>query len=174
MNTKHFDNFPVIETERLVLKSLDAIDAKAFVPIAMYEGKMVAGLDAAAKILNGLHQNFKNKTAINWGMYLGDTLVGTCGFYRGFGNDIGEVGYICHPDHRCKGYTKEAVGAVVEFGMEELELRSIVAYADKSNIGSVKVLIQTGFLETESTLEDLTKFEWTTRKIDLSKLLKSL
>ncbi|MEX2501137.1 MAG: GNAT family N-acetyltransferase [Trueperaceae bacterium] len=63
---------------------------------------------------------------------LGDSRpVGTCGFYRGFADGEGEIGYVLLPAHRGRGLMGEAVAAAVAFGFASLGLRAVVARVNR-------------------------------------------
>ncbi len=59
-------------------------------------------------------------------------------------NQIGEIGYILHPDHWGKGIAKEVALLLIEFGFKEKQLHRISASCDPQNIGSRKVLEKAG------------------------------
>ena len=57
----------------------------------------------------------------------------------------GEVWYKILPAYWGKGYTTEALGALLKFGFEELNLHRIEAGCAVENIASVRVLEKAGF-----------------------------
>ena len=64
----------------------------------------------------------------------------------------GEVWYKTHVDHWGKGYTKEALNAILQFAFEDLKLHRIEAGCAVENIASAKVLESAGM-----TREGLTR-----------------
>ncbi len=59
-----------------------------------------------------------------------------------------ELGYAMREESaKRKGYTSEAVAAVIKHGFEDLDLNRIEAFASPANTGSVKVLLGAGFTE---------------------------
>jgi ribosomal-protein-alanine N-acetyltransferase len=69
---------------------------------------------------------------LHWGICLMATgeIVGSCGFYRGFSDTIGEIGYLLKGVHRGYGFMTEAVRCVTDFGLRQIGLKQIVAYTD--------------------------------------------
>jgi len=58
-----------------------------------------------------------------------------------------ELGYAVRDEsEKRKGYTSEAVAAIVKHGFEDMDLNRIEAFASPANIGSVKVLLAAGFI----------------------------
>lgn len=57
----------------------------------------------------------------------------------------GELGYTFHRAHWGKGYATEAVGWLLEFGFETLQLERISATCHPGNSGSIRVLEKGGF-----------------------------
>ncbi|MBW2195777.1 MAG: GNAT family N-acetyltransferase, partial [Deltaproteobacteria bacterium] len=85
-------------------------------------------------------------------------LVGTCGYYRGFAENSGEIGYLLNSSYRGFGIMTEAIKLIVAFGFERLKLNTIIAYTNLSNPASLAVLKRVGFTKVNSDLADL-KFE---------------
>ena len=73
-------------------------------------------------------------------------LVGTVGFYRGFVDGVGEVGYVLRPAHRRRGFMTEAVALAVAYGFDALGLGAVVAHTDATNRASIAVLERCGFV----------------------------
>lgn len=147
---------PKLETERLILKELTRDDSKAllehwsneevtkFMNIEPFStvGEVISMID----LLNNL---FEKDEAIRWGIFKKDTkeLIGTCGFNSGLGEEsfIGEIGYELGIKFWGKGFMKEAIDVVVEYGFNVLNLNRIEAYVMLDNEKSSKLLEQFGF-----------------------------
>ena len=76
------------------------------------------------------------------------TLIGRAGFSFREGYDIPELGYVIGRKYRNTGYAKEALCAIVSYGMEELGLREYMAFTDSRNKASVKLLESLGFAKS--------------------------
>jgi ribosomal-protein-alanine N-acetyltransferase len=68
-------------------------------------------------------------------------------FFKGEPDDKGEIeiGYETYLPYRRQGYMTEAVGGMIQWAMQEKELKSIFAEADSNNLGSLKVLEKNNF-----------------------------
>jgi ribosomal-protein-alanine N-acetyltransferase len=102
----------------------------------------------------------ENGESLHWGIFLKDSseLVGTCGYYRGFSRNNGEIGYILRPMYRGRGIMTEAVKLIVAFGFDTLKLETVVAYTSRENLASSEVLQKAGFKKGKSEQADF-KFE---------------
>lgn len=60
---------------------------------------------------------------------------------------VGEIGFILHPDHWGKGLAHEALSAVIPHNFETLPMDRIRADVDPRNAASLKVLTRLGFQE---------------------------
>lgn len=58
---------------------------------------------------------------------------------------VRELGYILHRDFWGRGYAREAVTTIVEYGFRSLRLRRIFADCDPDNHGSIRILERLGF-----------------------------
>ena len=76
--------------------------------------------------------------------------MGTVGFYRGFTNKTGEIGYVLNEAFRGQGFMEEALKSAIYYGFSQLELETIIAYTDGDNHSSIRVLLKTGFTEIVS------------------------
>lgn len=54
-----------------------------------------------------------------------------------------EIGYRLHKTNWRQGYGKEVSNGLIKYAFEELHLKEIVAYVDKNNITSVRILDST-------------------------------
>ena len=72
-------------------------------------------------------------------------MIGTCGFTKiHTDHDVGEIGYVLHPDFWGKGYAVEAASCVMDFGFETLGLHRIEARFMKGNDASLRVMEKLG------------------------------
>jgi ribosomal-protein-alanine N-acetyltransferase len=163
MNAAPFKNFPVLRTKRLSLERLTLDHLDQFIPIATFNGRKYETRKEVEGIIIKSDIAFAEKQGINWGIFLNSKLLGTCGFYRGFKDDVGEVGYILKEEFRNQGYTSEAIEEVVHFGFQKLELKKIVAFTNEQNGPSVALLTKLGFVKTAEKSDEYTCYE---RKVD--------
>jgi len=143
---------PTLHTSRLLLRPVAESDVEKLLPFSYYQGEPVKDLEGVYDKLRRVRSEQATGRAVHWVMELkaSGELVGSIGYYRGFADETGEVGYVAHPDHRNKGYMSEALAAVLQYGFEGLQLKAITAYTKKENVPSVRMLLRAGFVETRS------------------------
>lgn len=151
---------PTLTTERFILRSLTAEDAADIVSITFFEGQPAKSPDDVLQIMNHMEGEQQKGNALHWGIAERDTniVIGGCGFYRGFLNRTGEVGYIVSEEYRRKGIMNEVLPVVLKFGFEFLFLEKIKAYTNKENIASIALLQKYGFRKVKSDLFKYEKF----------------
>jgi RimJ/RimL family protein N-acetyltransferase len=73
-----------------------------------------------------------------------DRLIGGVGLDGTIGDDSGEpaLGYWLGQPHWGNGYAREAVTAIIDYGLRNLGMKTIRAYTDPSNLVSQKVLLR--------------------------------
>lgn len=90
---------------------------------------------------------YVDETGIRWGIIIKSIpgVAGTIGLNHIMKRHKASLGYDLRPDFWNKGYIKEAISAIVEFGFNGLGLNRIEAEVMAGNAASEKVLIKTGF-----------------------------
>mgnify|MGYP000209284367 FL=1 len=151
MNLELLYPFPRLVSQRLTLSQVEDVNLDHFVEITSFNDK-ARTREEAIELLTLIKNQYNNFFGITWGMYFNEELIGTIGFYRGFENETGEVGYVIRESFRRKGFLKEAMETVIEFGFKQLELRTISAFTPDYNHGSVAALKAFGFKKTEEEL----------------------
>ena len=75
-----------------------------------------------------------------------DRLIGGVGLDGSTGDDSEEpaLGYWLGQPHWGNGYTREAVAAIIDYGLRTLGLPTIRAYTDPGNLASQRVLLRCG------------------------------
>ena len=159
MNPAVFKSFPELSTSRLELKEVTENDLERLIEFAISDPEIEDRRQACISIIERTSKMFKNREALNWGLYIDNVLLGTCGYYRGFSDDTGEIGYVMHPDSRRKGYMKEAALEIIRFGFEDLGLKRIVAYTDPGNEISINLLKTLNFTHCATDKDDSTMLE---------------
>lgn len=154
-NEKIFDSFPILETERLILKKIQPEDKNEIFEIyssidAMkYFGKNpYTSLSEAEDMIERVLKAFQNKEGIRWGITLKqfDKLIGSGGFWKLLKDHLrAEIGYDLNPVYWKKGIMSEALEAMIEFGFKKMNLHTIEANIDPANIASEKLLEKMGF-----------------------------
>ncbi|MDG0948098.1 GNAT family N-acetyltransferase [Bacillus paranthracis] len=153
----------VLETERLVLRWFLLKDAPFILELVndpawiQYIGdKRIKNLEDAKKyILNGPVDMY-NK--MGFGLYLVErkedlTPLGMCGLIKRDSLEDVDIGFAFLEKFRSKGYGYESASAVIEYGVQKLGLKRIVAITTTDNIHSGKLLEKVG-LQFEKIISD--------------------
>ena len=157
------NHFPVLETERLLLRQLRYEDsAELFHYFSMDEVTKFYDLESftdqkqAEDLIRNWKIRFDKQQGIRWGITFKseDRIIGTCGFHNWSKEHYkAEIGYELTPEYWRQGLMTEVLQAVVKHGFEKLQLRRIEAFIDPQNISSRKLLEKSGFSE-EGLLKD--------------------
>lgn len=147
------EEFPQLETERLVLRELADSDASAL--FQNYSDEDIAGnfmdtpltdMKQAIQFIEAFKAEFRRGEAITWALSLRGTneLIGTCSYIIE-ANSCAEIGYDLSKAHWGKGLMSEAMRAIIAYGFDELGLQRIEADTLSKNSRSVKLLERLGF-----------------------------
>lgn len=147
--------FPLIETDRLVLKELDQNDSGNLFDILsdpdvtqFYNIPTFSHLIQAKKLVNRRRDRFYKGQGICWAIWLKSEsrLVGTCGFNAWFKQrQVGDLGYELAHSFWSRGLMTEALKEVVTYGFETLDLLQQRAWVVPENRASARVLEKIGF-----------------------------
>lgn len=154
----NFTPFPELTTGRLLLRKLTPHDANAMFflrsneDVLRFLGKEPAkSISEAEEFIGKINKSIGENESILWGIaFLPEpsAIIGTiCLWNFQKENYRGEIGYVLHPGHWRKGIMKEAIGRVVDYGFDNLNLHSIGALLSSENIASSAVLESTGFVK---------------------------
>ena len=156
MNKSCFNFFPVIETERLILRQINSLDVEDIFEIfsdaevAKYEWfTPMKSHEDAMKFISRYRDEFEDEEEITWGIVLKENnkLIGTCclgDFAEGARRC--EIGYDIMQAEWNNGYATEAIKAVVDFAFKTMNLNRIEAFITPGNDASVSVLKKVGFI----------------------------
>lgn len=147
--------FETIETERLLIQKLDSETMNQIFELNNDdEIKKILGIttdedfDRQKKIHQQGYQSY-NRKMLNFQIVekQSSVIIGNCGFHTwNSQHHRAEIGYALNADEfKNKGFMKEAVEKVLEFGFEEMQLNRIEALIDENNIPSKKLLDYFGF-----------------------------
>ncbi|MFK4306546.1 MULTISPECIES: GNAT family N-acetyltransferase [Bacillus] len=153
----------VLETERLTLRWLDVKDAPFILElvndpawIQFIGDKGIKNLkDAKKYILNGPVDMY-NK--MGFGLYLVEqkenlTPIGMCGLIKRDSLEDVDIGFAFLEKFRSKGYGYESASAVIEYGVQKLRMKRIVAITSIDNAASGTLLEKVG-LRFEKIISD--------------------
>jgi ribosomal-protein-alanine N-acetyltransferase len=148
--------YPSIETARLVLRALRMEDADfifkewgdAVVTYYMRDEEPLKTREQAEEMLRPLQTPEKMPGFKWWGIEfkVEGCLVGTCGYCTwDRQHHHAEIGYDLWPDYWGQGLMPEAIGALIRYGFEEMDLNRIQATTHTENQRSQRVLAKLGF-----------------------------
>ncbi|MEI8280572.1 MAG: GNAT family N-acetyltransferase [Bacteroidota bacterium] len=153
----NFHPFPLLNTERLVLRPFTHADAKDIFlmrsdPEAMmYIGRPLAQhIDEAHKLIQIYKDNHLNNIAVTWAICIkgSDRVIGTIGFWKMQPeNHRAEIGYQLHKDFWRQGILTEAITTVLKYGFDVMHLHSVEAIIRPDNIASQKLLEKMHFVK---------------------------
>lgn len=147
--------FPILETERLLLKKIEEQDADRFFEIMSRDKVTIyCGMDSlvhpeeAVEMIRSFHTSFTIKHGIRWAIRLKETneFIGTIGLNNLYlGSKKAELGYELHPDYWRRQLMQEAIRSVVSYAFAELGLYRIGAVTFPENRSSNRLLEKLGF-----------------------------
>ena len=150
-----FQKFPLLETERLVMRELSEADAPTlfeyysdpeFTQYIIFDShKSIADTREMIAFMKNLYQQ---KDSIRWGIQLKATgqLIGNAGLHY-WKRDIrcADVGYHIGQPYQGRGFATEVLAAMVDFGFDRMNLNRIQGYINPGNDASGHVMEKLGF-----------------------------
>lgn len=160
-----FNPFPVLETERMILKQLDADQVDMLFELRSDPETMrfvnrprVRTREEAAGHLEMINSKIASNEGINWGLFLRDDpdrSIGLIGHYRiHFEHFRSEVGYMLLRPYWGNGLVTEALSAVLRYGFDVMNLHATEAIIDPANGASARVLEKSGFVKEAHFVEN--------------------
>ncbi|HTB30958.1 MAG TPA: GNAT family N-acetyltransferase [Bacteroidia bacterium] len=156
MLTLNFTPFPILTTERLVLRQftkddlpeiyLLRTDKKVSKYITRPDFKTMEDAEAYIAKMTGI---VNNNESVIWGITKkgDDKVMGSILLWHFRKEDYrAEVGYEMRPEFWGQGIMSEAMVAIVDYGFNTLKLHSIEAIVNPDNAASIKVLTKNEFV----------------------------
>ena len=155
----NFDPFPVISTERLVLRPLTLTDNENLLKLRSDERvnryldrPPTTTIEQAKAFIHKIAQVVQDRHGIYWVISRKDepSLIGTI-CYRNFNADkaSADIGYELMPTHQGQGLMTEALTGVIKYGFDTMKLKMIIALTHPDNEASARVLKRNGFVSDE-------------------------
>ena len=155
INKIYFEEFPNLETERLILRKQVLTDAEEVRQIRSDErvmrymdSKRHSSIEIAKRFVAENVAMYNNQKGLFWaliekksGLYIGDFAF----FDMDYKNARTEIGYTLKPEFWKKGLMKEAMTLIFNFGFKKLNLHSLEANINPGNTNSRNILIKMGF-----------------------------
>lgn len=148
---KVFGNLPIIETQRLIIRTFKSTDVQDLYEYCSDEEvtryvtfDTYTSIEDANKRIEFLIKNYHELTQpITWAIEYKQNgkVIGSIDYVKwSTKNKSGEIGYILNKKYWNKGIMTEALKAVIKFGFENMDLNRIQIRCDERNIGSYKVM----------------------------------
>jgi ribosomal-protein-alanine N-acetyltransferase len=150
-----FQTFPLLETERLTLRRMQASDAKGLFQVLgddevtrYYDDATFTAISQAEEQIAAWENGYAQRRCIRWGIALKEdgVIIGSCGYYGTHPWHLrGSIGYeLARPFWR-QGIMVEALTAILALGFESMGLNRIDAVVLPENIASIRLLEKLGF-----------------------------
>ena len=187
MSKINFTPFPILTTERLILRCLEVSDDQQLFMLRSNNrvNKYIVrpiqkDIKEIRAFISEINTGINNNELIDWVITLKDNsnLIGSICFWN-FSNNktVAEIGYELDPAFQGKGIMSEAFKKIIDFGFQEIELDAIEAYTHKNNNNSTKLLQKYNFKQdaeridkenSENIIFTLTKEYWMELKLNTS------
>lgn len=148
--------FPVLVTERMVLRPLRASDAGPMFTMRSDQRvmehvnrPMARTVEDAVTLIELINARIAAQESLHWALTVKgeDAFIGLIGLWRLVKEDhLGELGYTLMQPYWGMGYASEAIAAVAEYGFRTMGLHRIEAITRPQNRASIRVLEKNGFV----------------------------
>ena len=150
MGKFNFKHFPELITKRLILRQPHIGDSKSIYLLRtnkkineLISRKIPQSIAETTKFIAELNNRFYDKKNIFWVIVSKEynQVIGSIG-YQNFNNNFSyaEIGYELHPDEHKKGFMNESCEAVLNSGLDTINLKTIEAFTHKDNEASKALL----------------------------------
>lgn len=151
----NFNPFPLLTTERLILRQINTSDeSDLFIlrsdkrVMRFIDRPIAQSTEDAAKLIRIINDSLNNNDGITWGITLKNDskLIGTIGFWKITKEHYrAEIGYLLHFGYQGRGIMQEAFNAVLDYGFKVMKLHSVEANVNPENAASIKILERNKF-----------------------------
>ena len=177
-----FTNMPTLTTERLLLRPMHPMDAEDMFDYARRPEvtkyllwREHEDIYFTRDYLNYIGRRYSLGDFYDWAVVERQSgrMIGTCGFTKiDAANNSAEIGYVLNPDFHRRGYGREAVTKILEFGFESLSLNRIEARFMQGNEASLALMKSVG-MTFEGYMRDLMLVKGSYRTVGVSSILRS-
>ena len=110
-----YSDFPFIFNDKVSLRQILNSDINDIMEISFYETVQATTLEQAMEMNSKINADYEKGDSIHWAITdnLSNKIVGTCGYYRGFEKDKGELGCVLLPQYRGQGFMTSAMLSVI-------------------------------------------------------------
>ncbi|BDS12081.1 GNAT family N-acetyltransferase [Aureispira anguillae] len=168
LNSTAFNKFPILKSKRLTMRSIEMCDAQEIFDmqtddlVLRYIAKQKPeSLEEVENLIQNISDAYQKQEMLCWAAVIrdGERIIGTCGFNRIEKDNLrAEIGGALSPRYWGVGVAYEAVKQIIDYGLNELGLHTIVAKVDANNRSAIFLLEQLGFV-LEGHFKDRMYFE---------------
>jgi ribosomal-protein-alanine N-acetyltransferase len=157
MTNFDFSSFPILTTERLILRQINASDAVDLLSmntdpeVLKYDvDPPMKDISVAQAEIEKYRQSFIDKKSIGWSACLmsSDRLIGDFVFFF-YDQEIpyykADLGYRLAQPYWRQGYATEALTAIIQFAFNVMKLHRINVDTRMDNIASIRLMEKVGF-----------------------------
>jgi ribosomal-protein-alanine N-acetyltransferase len=144
--------FPILQTDRLLLRELQTDDAEAIYGIMSnaevmkyYDLEPFENIEQAHKLIQRYKQRYNKGEAIRWVIVLGNQVIGTCGFFWDRHDYAAEIGFELSKNYWNQGIMSEALRTIIKYGFEKESINRIEAQVFSENTASQNLLQKLAF-----------------------------
>ena len=173
--------FPVLDTERLLLRETTMNDARAILDVftneevtRYYNVSPFTDIEQARQVVAGRRRRFESGQGIRWAIARKEDnlVIGSCGYTNWVAEwRKVEIGYELGRAYWGQGIMTEALGAIIRFGFHRMNLNRIEAMVMPANTASAQVLKKLGFME-EGLLREVGYWKGQHHDLNMYSLLK--
>ncbi|WP_214483176.1 GNAT family N-acetyltransferase [Bacillus sp. SM2101] len=164
-----FNPFPTLRTNRLLLRKLELSDSDLifqfqskkenfkYVDMPVYKSHK-----EAPNYIHRMNKGVENNKWIIWAIadVFTNKILGTITIWNiSMNQSKAEVGYVLFPENVGKGIMTEALNKVIEYGFNDMKLKSIEAFTSSLNGRSIALLEKNKFYKVSSFSEETSNGE---------------
>lgn len=158
-----FMPFPVLETERLILRKINHNDVDDLFDmrndprmVEHTDSKPDQNINETRAYIDKMNTGVDDNKWIIWAIEHKQIskVIGTISIWN-FNDECtsGEFGYGIIPEYQGQGFMKESLLRVTEFGFDKLNLIELYAYTEENNLASIKLLESCNFVEIDRVID---------------------
>lgn len=151
MKRPPYKTFPILSDGRITLRQIELSDINEIIEISFYDAVKAASRKEAMEMQDKIRQDYNRGNSIHWGIIDNNSgkIVGTCGYYRGFDKQTGELGCVLLPAYRGQGFMNAAMQLAITFGSNTIGLKQVSAITANENLKARNLLQRLNFTEVQ-------------------------
>lgn len=161
MKLPPYSTFPILSGSKITLRQISDSDLKDIFTICFYNGIQASTTAQAMEMQKRINNDYNEGNSIHWGIVnnMTNTIIGTCGYYRGFNNEVGELGCVLSSQYRGQGFMTLSIQLAIDFGINQIRLKRIWAKTTQQNQKAIQLLSRLQFVKTKNLEDDEVKYE---------------